>query len=270
MNICKNLLRRAGFTLMELSVVLIIVGLIAGAALVGRDLIAAARARTQLSQLEKYATAANTFRGKYNGLPGDLAAAQAAAFGFIARSGQDGSGDNDGLVERCNPGDAFRHLQGPFLGCENLLFWTDLSAAQLIAGDFTAATDGDLTNTPASALRRYFPEAVAAQGASLFIGAMDDERSNWFIIGKPGDIDAQGIFAVNGDIRIDAAMAYSMDKKIDNGDPLSGKLRVTWVAFTPAGYFFGLPIESAVACVNNGIYNIAESGRYFCQLAVGF
>src|SRR5271170_3878378 len=62
----------AAFTLIELSIVLVIIGLIVGGVLVGQDLIKAAQIRATVTQLEKYNTSVNTFRGKYNGLPGDL------------------------------------------------------------------------------------------------------------------------------------------------------------------------------------------------------
>jgi len=52
----------AGFTLVELSIVLVIIGLIAGGILVGQDMIEAATVRAQISQIEKYETAANAFR----------------------------------------------------------------------------------------------------------------------------------------------------------------------------------------------------------------
>ena len=63
---------RSGFTLVELSIVLVIIGLIAGGVLVGRDLIEAAAIRQQITQVERFKTAVQTFRTKYNGLPGDL------------------------------------------------------------------------------------------------------------------------------------------------------------------------------------------------------
>lgn len=76
---------RSGFTLVELSIVLVIIGLVAGGVLVGRDLIAAATIRSTISQIEKYKTAVNTFRGKYGYLPGDIPADQAAQTGLAAR-----------------------------------------------------------------------------------------------------------------------------------------------------------------------------------------
>jgi hypothetical protein len=49
-----------------MSVVLVIIGLLVGGVLVGQNLIAAAGLRATISQIEKYNTAANTFRGKYD------------------------------------------------------------------------------------------------------------------------------------------------------------------------------------------------------------
>ena len=51
-----------------MSIVLVIIGLIVGGILVGQSLIAAAAVRAQISQIEKYNTAVNTFRDKYGGL----------------------------------------------------------------------------------------------------------------------------------------------------------------------------------------------------------
>ena len=59
----------AAFTLIEMRVVLVIVGLIVGGILVGRDLVRAADVRAQIAQNEKCQMARNTFRGKYGGLP---------------------------------------------------------------------------------------------------------------------------------------------------------------------------------------------------------
>ena len=54
-----------GFTLIELSIVLVIIGLIVGGVLVGQDLIYAAKVRAQATQFERLKTAVYTFQGKY-------------------------------------------------------------------------------------------------------------------------------------------------------------------------------------------------------------
>ena len=77
-----NLIQQVGFTLIELSIVLVIIGLIVGGVLTGQDLIKAAEIRATVGQYEKYNTAVNTFRTKYNGIPGDLLTSSAQAFGL--------------------------------------------------------------------------------------------------------------------------------------------------------------------------------------------
>src|ERR1700735_2969244 len=88
-----------GFTLIELSIVLVIIGLIVGGVLVGQDLIRAADVRAQISQIEKYQTAVNTFRGKYGYLPGDIKDPDASSFGFQPRGPYAGEGDGNGILE---------------------------------------------------------------------------------------------------------------------------------------------------------------------------
>jgi prepilin-type N-terminal cleavage/methylation domain-containing protein len=78
---------RRGFTLIELSIVLVIIGLLVGGVLVGQDLIRSAAVRATVRQIEKYNQSVNAFRGKYNAIPGDMNAATAANFGFSSRAG---------------------------------------------------------------------------------------------------------------------------------------------------------------------------------------
>jgi len=57
-------LRNAGFTLIELSIVLVIIGLIVGGILAGQQLIHNSRIKNTVSQLQEYRTATNSFRIK--------------------------------------------------------------------------------------------------------------------------------------------------------------------------------------------------------------
>ncbi len=89
-NIIHKRTKENGFTLIELSIVLVIIGLIIGGILVGNDLIKSAGNRAFVSQLEKYNASVNTFKTKYNCLPGDCASA--TAYGFT------GNGDGNSMV----------------------------------------------------------------------------------------------------------------------------------------------------------------------------
>lgn len=119
----------AGFTLLELSIVLIIIGLLVGGVLVGRSLIRAAELRATITQIEQLQTAVRTFQEKYNALPGDIQAFQATAFGFATRTGGPGDGDGDGYISDCNASSSTTYR----LGCETVFFWTDLSRRQVVS-----------------------------------------------------------------------------------------------------------------------------------------
>lgn len=60
-----------GFTLVELSLVLVIIGLVIGGVLVGKDLIKSSEVRKSINSLEQVGSAINTFKLKYGCLPGD-------------------------------------------------------------------------------------------------------------------------------------------------------------------------------------------------------
>lgn len=63
---------RKGFTLVELSIILVIIGLIIGGIVLGQTLIRSSELRGFTTQAEKTAAAYNTFRLKYGTIPGEL------------------------------------------------------------------------------------------------------------------------------------------------------------------------------------------------------
>lgn len=116
----KRSMRSAGFTLIELSIVLVIIGLIVGGILVGRELIHTAQLRGVLTEIEKFETARMAFKLKYNCFPGDCA----SAINF----GLGNSGNGNDLIE------AYCYYS---TSDEPYLYWQHLAAAGLISGNFT-------------------------------------------------------------------------------------------------------------------------------------
>jgi prepilin-type N-terminal cleavage/methylation domain-containing protein len=185
----------AGFTLIELSIVLVIIGLLAGAISIGRDLISAAEVRAQISQIEKYQTAVNTFRGKYGYLPGDIPDPTASQYGFQARGQYAGEGDGNGILEGIYL-DQPNNNGGYLLGTgESTVAWVDLSASKLIEGSFNAASThtGDANN--------YF-------GLASVLGI----SGGWSVVSPTGSLSV--------------SQAYNIDNKIDDGLPISGRVNV--------------------------------------------
>ena len=69
----KGKKRSSGFTLLEISIVLVIIGLVVGGVMAGRSLIEAAQVRAQLRDVDSLNIAIATFKLKYSCLPGDCA-----------------------------------------------------------------------------------------------------------------------------------------------------------------------------------------------------
>ncbi|MCE2927483.1 MAG: prepilin-type N-terminal cleavage/methylation domain-containing protein [Rickettsiales bacterium] len=93
-----------GFTLVEMAIVIVLIGLLLSGVLVGRDLIEAAQIRRVVGEVEKINTAIYTFKNKFNALPGDIPSRIALNNGltaYIVNPGDTdflGLGDGDGII----------------------------------------------------------------------------------------------------------------------------------------------------------------------------
>lgn len=217
--------KRLGFTLVEIAIVVLIIGLVAGGILLGRDLINTAMVRATVSQLTNYNTAVRTFQVKHNGLPGDLRATEAASMGFTPRSGSVGRGNGDGIIHSCNGNDSMAYF-----GCENALLWSDLSTAGLIDGTFAKAADS-MIEIPIGTAGEYLPSArignnnviSVIHGAYSLPAGGDVFRRNAFAIAGINSTDVTGRF--NASNNLTPLEAQQIDSKMDDGLPYSGRVQ---------------------------------------------
>jgi len=112
--------RRKAFTLVELSIVIIVIGLLTGAILKGQEIIRNAKLKRIISDFSNVSTAIYTYEDRYDQLPGDDATS------VIAASMSSG-GDEDGVISASESSMVFKHLR----------------KAGIISGD---ATEGDLSH----------------------------------------------------------------------------------------------------------------------------
>ncbi len=172
---------KSGFTLVELSMVLLIIGLIAGGILVGRALIRQAALFSMTRDITKFQTAHYTFYSKYNAYPGDMTNATqfwgfagtestimgrpnctdpldnysgnlnaASVTNYTGNNVLTCNGNGDGIVGHIpqGGGEGFFGPGDLRWQSESFRYWQHLANAELISGEFTGVPhrDGE-TNT---------------------------------------------------------------------------------------------------------------------------
>lgn len=237
---------KSGFTLIELSIVLVIIGLIVGGVLVGQDLISAARVRSQISQIEQYNIAVNTFKIKYGYLPGDIPDPAASGFGFDVRGTKRGQGNGNGVIEgNCeyqvislSCGEAYA-LAGSQGSGETGLFWVDLSDARLINSNFITAScctyQYTVTPTTTPAVKDLLPTAKIGDNYSVLVtngkllGGMASALGtvNFFTIEQVIAFTVSKEITAAPSVRV--IDAYNIDSKIDDGLPQTGSVLAIYI-----------------------------------------
>lgn len=207
---------RQAFTLIELSIVLVIIGLIAGGVLAGRELIRAAQLRGDISAVEKFDRAVNAFRLKYNCLPGDCMNA-GNFFSFPSPE----NGDGDGIIR--DPDGFFS--ENFFQATEYSYAIDHLARAGLIemspydANDTALNANDLLPKLPSGGYFMVRNEYInpdsgiwANTGRHVYrLGVSDDRAHNVAALAtRPAPYTP--------------AEAYSIDSKIDDGNALTGKV----------------------------------------------
>jgi len=186
--------QQQGFTLVEIAVVLVVIGLLLGGVLKGRELITTARVHSLTEQQAGVRSAYRAFVDRYRARPGDMERSAAArAIGADIRTG----GDGDGRLHA--PSDGWPELNA---------VWEHLSKAGFIEGRFPgepsgAAPSGDGDVSPLNAFN------------SPLVLARHD--------GYAGGDTPRLVLHLGGNVP--ATVARAVDAELDDGDPLTGRVR---------------------------------------------
>jgi prepilin-type N-terminal cleavage/methylation domain-containing protein len=184
-----------GFTLIEIAIVLVIIGLLLGGVLKGQELITSARVRNLISQQDGIKAAFFGFQDRYRGLPGDYASASTN----IKCTGTCLNGDGNGQITQAG-------TQEPH---EELLVWTHLTAAGFLNGAYNM-TAGQTTPAPGNSPTNPY---------SVFLDLQYDANT-WGIAGN--SINKHNL---KTGAQIPIEIIAEVDRKIDDGQPFGGSFQ---------------------------------------------
>jgi prepilin-type N-terminal cleavage/methylation domain-containing protein len=220
-----------GFTLVELAIVMIIIGLLIGGILKGQELIVNARVASTVAQIKGMSAATTTFQDKYNALPGDMLNVAARLQNCAAAPCLPGAPNGNGRVD----------VGGGFGGAptgEALAFFLQLAAADLLNG-VVAGNNVWSQNFPAADIAGGYHASYWAGGAAaalpnvLGIAPANVRAGHYLALHNTpnGTVGNTGVITPN--------QAFRIDTKLDDGNPTSGSV-------FPAG---------AGACIAGTVYN---------------
>lgn len=219
--------QRSAFSLVELSIVLVILGLLTGGILAGQSLIRASELRSVSTDFGKYTTAIGAFRDKYMGIPGDITNTN----NFANMTEQ---GNGDGLVTASTSAGAN----------EVYFFWENLAGAGMIEGTYssaafsTSSSSAGTTNPRAKLANTAWNiggiGSVATDGASKTM-ATAISYTNMFAANYGNAFTMGGgtnAYAPSGVLKPEEA--WNIDTKLDDGRPNQGAVLSLYSQHTAA------------------------------------
>lgn len=224
-----------GFTLIEIAIVLVIIGLLLGGVLKGQELITSARVRNVITQQDGIKAAFFGFQDRYRALPGDYPAAQATA--NIQNVGAAIGGDGDGVIELANGAGA----------AETTIAWVHLSHAGFLTGNFNMAANNEApaaVNTPTNPY-------------NAFLRIIHDNVYD-IVAGDPAATQRLNVKSGN---QIPVEIIAEIDRKIDDGNAGRGIFRFS--AFPGAGV---APVAADCFAAATGAW-LTTSGQTNCGAA---
>lgn len=224
-----------GFSLVELSIVLVILGLLTGGILAGKSLIRAAELRSVSTNFQRYQAAVNSFRDRYMALPGDIT--NATSFWGIASgtTGNDATCYNTDSTTisdtrlTCNGNGNGRWLVTDGVSDtsdpEGFRAWQHLANAGLVEGSYTGTKISGTTRkaTPG----KNVPAGKISRSGFTFMSYDVTAADTWGWTGQYHGLvfGAESSDQETGEMLLNPEDAWNIDSKLDDGNPAYGLVR---------------------------------------------
>ncbi len=236
--------QQKAFTLVEMSIVIVIIGLLAGAVLAGQSLVRASEVRSVITGFHKYVTASATFQDKYGALAGDFVNANS---NWSAAT----PGNGNGVID---------YGAGGGVAGENFGFWQQLALAGLIEGQYSGLTgaNGNRHAIPGTNVPKG---RMDSSGYYVEYWGTVDPSNSWFWSGPANNVMTFGQLNGSGPTEnpiMTPEEAYNIDSKIDDGRPGLGSIQT----YRQNGLWVNCVTSNAQTTTT---YNISYS-NWACQL----
>lgn len=208
--------KNTGFTLVELAISLMVIGLLIGGVLKGAEVVENARVNKVVRQLQSFSAATTDFMNQYGSLPGDMMTSSTRLPGCTTSPcnvAGNGDGEIGGLVG------------GAWVGsttAEYNTYFYHLQAAGYLAVDPMTVAGTAITNAMKMPINDgfYYSRAIAVGIAPDTTAPMQSLMLTR-LMSSPAGFTTPWL---DGNGPVTPAQAAQIDRKIDNGSPITGSV----------------------------------------------
>lgn len=268
MTVVENRENKKGFTLIELAVVIVIMGIIVAGVMQGQELIKQANIRAQIKQIEEFDRATAIFKTKYDALPGDIV--NPTRFGFFngAYNASIASLLGNGIIN-----DENGNYSSVNSNIEPTLYFIHLNQSKLINSLMTFSNswghscywNGNYSKTVGC----QFPEGKIGKGGFAAYTGVDGALYYFFGISNYDPLVSNPylFLSISQTPVLPPTYSFILDNKIDDGIPSTGNVRAVRLTSNNATTFSNDITLNSCLGSSNQIYNIADE-RLLCRLSI--